>query len=112
MEHSRIYYSIGEVADLLDINATTIRYWEKEFSIIKPHKNKKGNRQFSPADVENLRLIRHLLREKGMTREGARRLLNDQREETLRKFEATRALQAIREELLAIRKQIGREPRL
>ena len=59
----KLYYSISEVAGMLGVNASLIRYWEKEFDCIKPVKNKKGNRQFTPADVENLRKIYHLTKE-------------------------------------------------
>jgi len=71
----KLYYSIGEVADMLEVNASNIRYWEKEFSIIKPHKNRRGNRIFTTLDIENLRFIHHLVKEKGHTIDGARKLL-------------------------------------
>ncbi len=68
----KLYYSISEVAGMLGVNASLIRYWEKEFDCIKPVKNKKGNRQFTPADVENLRKIYHLTKECGFTIAGAK----------------------------------------
>lgn len=64
----KVYYSIGEVADMFGVNTSLIRFWEKEFDVIKPHKNKKGNRQFTKADIDNFHLIYHLVKEKGMTR--------------------------------------------
>ena len=68
----KLYYSIGEVAKAFNVNASLIRYWEQEFPIIKPKKNKKGNRYFTPKDLENLQIIYHLVKEKGYTLDGAR----------------------------------------
>ena len=67
-----LYYSIREVAKAIDVNTSLIRYWEQEFPIIKPKKNKKGNRYFTPSDIENLKIIYHLVKEKGYTLDGAR----------------------------------------
>ena len=66
----KLYYSIGEVAKAFDVNASLIRYWEQEFPIIKPKKNKKGNRYFTPEDIKNLKMIYHLVKEKGFTIDG------------------------------------------
>lgn len=68
----KLYYSIGEVARAFDVNTSLIRYWEQEFPIIKPKKNKKGNRYFTPEDISNLKMIYHLVKEKGYTLDGAR----------------------------------------
>ena len=68
----KLYYSIGEVAKAFNVNASLIRYWEHEFPIIKPKKNKKGNRYFTPEDLKNLQIIYHLVKEKGYTLDGAR----------------------------------------
>ena len=68
----KLYYSIGEVATAFNVNASLIRYWEQEFPIIKPKKNKKGNRYFTPEDIKNLKIIYHLVKEKGYTLDGAR----------------------------------------
>ncbi len=68
----KLYYSIGEVAKAFDVNTSLIRYWEQEFPIIKPKKNKKGNRYFTPEDIRNLQIIYHLVKEKGYTLDGAR----------------------------------------
>ena len=68
----KLYYSIGEVAKAFDVNTSLIRYWEQEFPIIKPKKNKKGNRYFTPSDLQNLQIIYHLVKEKGYTLDGAR----------------------------------------
>ena len=68
----KLYYSIGEVAKAFNVNTSLIRYWEQEFPIIKPKKNKKGNRYFTPEDVKNLQIIYHLVKEKGYTLDGAK----------------------------------------
>ncbi|WP_124640815.1 MULTISPECIES: MerR family transcriptional regulator [Amniculibacterium] len=68
----KLYYSIGEVAKAFDVNASLIRYWEQEFPILKPKKNRKGNRYFTPEDIKNLKIIYHLVKEKGYTLDGAR----------------------------------------
>ena len=71
----KLFYSMGEVAEMFDVNASLIRFWETKFDILRPQKNKKGNRLFSPADVENLKLIYHLVKERGMNLDGAARCL-------------------------------------
>ena len=73
----KLYYSIGEVAKAFDVNTSLIRFWEKEFPILKPKKNKKGNRFFSQEDIKNLKLIYHLVKERGYTLEGARITLDE-----------------------------------
>ena len=72
---TKIYFSIGEVAKMLDVNTSLVRFWEKEFEILKPKKNKKGNRQFTKKDVKNCHLIYHLVKEKGYTLNGAKDVL-------------------------------------
>jgi DNA-binding transcriptional MerR regulator len=66
-EISKMYYTMGEVAAMFDVNQSLIRFYEKEFDILKPKKNKKGNRNFTPEDIENLKIIFHLIRDKGYT---------------------------------------------
>jgi len=68
----KLYYSIGEVAKAFDVNTSLIRYWEQEFPIIKPKKNKKGNRYFTPQDIDHFKIIYYLVKEKGYTLDGAR----------------------------------------
>ena len=68
----KLFYSIGEVADMFKVNTSLIRFWEKEFDIIKPKKNKKGNRLFTKEDIENFHIIYHLVKERGMTLKGAK----------------------------------------
>ena len=71
----KLFYSMGEVAEMFDVNTSLIRHWESQFSILRPNRNKKGNRLFSPEDVENLKMIYHLVKERGMTLEGAKKAL-------------------------------------
>ena len=80
-ETEKLYYSITEVAEMFDVNSSLIRYWEKEFTIIKPHKNKKGNRMFTAADIEAFRKIYHLVKERGYTLQGAREKIKQNRED-------------------------------
>ncbi len=68
----RVYYSIGEVACMFKVSTSLIRFWEKEFDVLKPHKNKKGNRLFTTRDVKNLHIIYNLVKVKGYTLQGAR----------------------------------------
>jgi len=103
----KVYYSIGEVAGMFGVNPSLIRFWEKEFDIIKPHKNKKGNRQFTQADIDNLHLIYHLVKEKGMTLKGAQMKLRENKTETELHFEVVRRLKAIKEELIGIKNQLS-----
>ena len=71
----KLYYSMGEVAEMFDVNQSLIRHWESQFSVLRPKRNKKGNRLFTPQDVENLKRIYHLVKECGMTLEGAKRAM-------------------------------------
>jgi len=102
----KVYYSIGEVTDMFHVNTSLIRFWEKEFDIIKPHKNKKGNRQFTKADINNFHLIFHLVKEKGMTLKGAQQKLCEEKSETEANFEIVKRLQHVREELLQIKAEL------
>jgi len=103
----KLYYTIGEVAELFDVNTSLIRFWEKEFDIIKPHKNKKGNRLFTPADVENFHLIFHLVKEKGLTLKGAQKKLQENHDDTVNNFEVVSKLKDIRSMLLEIKESLG-----
>jgi len=102
----KLYYSIGEVASLFDVNASLIRYWEKEFDILKPQKNKKGNRLFTPQDLDNLRIIYHLVKERGFTLQGAKDKLRENKQDVLNKVEAIDSLNRLRSFLLELKEQI------
>jgi DNA-binding transcriptional MerR regulator len=107
-ELTKLYYSIGEVAEMFDVNTSLIRFWEKEFKTIQPKKNRKGNRMFTPKDIENLRVIYHLLKERGFTIEGAKKKLKDNKEETFKTTELVSKLQYVRSELEKIKKQLDK----
>ena len=106
---NKIYYSIGEVAEMFDVNPSLIRFWEKKFDIIKPHKNKKGNRMFTPKDVDNFRLIYHLVKERGMTLAGAQKRLKENKEGAARNMEIVERLLNIRSMLVEIREELKKE---
>jgi DNA-binding transcriptional MerR regulator len=102
----KLYYSIGEVSSLFDVNASLIRYWEKEFDILKPQKNKKGNRLFTPQDLDNLRIIYHLVKERGFTLQGAKDKLRENKQDVMNKVEAIDSLNRLRSFLLELKEQI------
>jgi DNA-binding transcriptional MerR regulator len=102
----KLYYSIGEAAEMLNVPISTVRFWENEFDILRPMKNKKGNRMFTPADIKNLKIINHLLKEEGMTIQGARKKLSGKWEETDYKYEINESLQKIKSLLLDMRDNI------
>ncbi|SRR5690554_915828 len=102
----KLYYSIGEVAQAFDVNTSLIRFWEKEFDVLKPKKNAKGNRKFTPQDIKNLELIFHLVKVRGFTLEGAKIQLKENRQKTLDQFEIIRKLEAVKSELLKIKEQL------
>jgi DNA-binding transcriptional MerR regulator len=99
----KLYYSIGEAAEMLEVPISTVRFWENEFDILKPMKNKKGNRMFTPSDIKNLRIIHHLVKEEGMTLSGAKKKLTGKWDETDYKYEVNESLQKIKTILLDIR---------
>ena len=86
----KLYYSIGEIAEMFEVNASLIRFWEKEFPILKPKKNRKGNRLFTTKDIDNLKLIYHLVKERGFTLEGARKKLKDNKDDAIKEAEVGR----------------------
>ncbi len=102
----KLYYSIGETAAMLNVPISTVRFWENEFNILKPMKNKKGNRMFTPTDIKNLKIIHHLLREEGLTLPGAKKRLSGKWEEADYKYEINEALQKIKSLLLDLRDNI------
>ena len=99
----KLYYSIGEVAKAFDVNASLIRFWEKEFTVIQPKKNAKGTRRFTPEDIRNLELIYHLVKERGFTLEGAKTHLKEGKKEILSNFDVIRKLESVKAHLLEIK---------
>ena len=104
---AKLLYSMGEVTEMFDVNASLIRYWESKFDCIKPHKNKKGNRMFTPSDIENFKLIYHLVKEKGMTLEGANSAMKRRNKSVKRDVSILKRLQNIRAMLVEVRESLG-----
>jgi DNA-binding transcriptional MerR regulator len=102
----KLFYSIGELAEILGVPVSTVRFWENEFDILKPRKNKKGNRLFMPEDLKNLRIIHNLVKVKGMTLAGTKKQLSSKWEETDYKFQVKESLLNIRELLKEIHDNI------
>ncbi len=102
----KLFYTIGEVAEMFGVNTSLIRYWEREFDIIKPQRNKKGNRLFRKEDVDNFHIIYHLVKERGMTLDGAKMKLRDNREDTINNFDVIKSLKNIREMLIDVKAQL------
>ena len=105
-ETVKLYYAIGEVARMFGVNASLIRFWEKEFDIIKPKKNKKGNRLFTQDDVDNFYIIYHLVKERGYTLEGAKKKLKDNKSGTENNVEVVKSLTKVKEFLLELKKDL------
>lgn len=105
-ETVKLYYTIGEVALMFNVNTSLIRFWEKEFEIIKPKKNKKGNRLFTQEDVDNFHIIFHLVKERGYTLDGAKKKLKDSRSETIQNIEMVKSLTKVRSFLLELKNQL------
>ena len=102
----KLYYSIAEVADMFGVNPSLLRFWEKEFPQISPRTSGRGVRQYRKEDVETIGLIYDLVKEKGMTLPGARQRLKDNKETTIRNYEIVSRLKEIKEELLAIKREL------
>lgn len=106
MAAKKLFYSMGEVSEMFDVNASLIRHWESKFDCLRPHKNKKGNRMFSPEDIEKLKQIYHLVKERGMTLDGANRAMRSSRKELSRETELLERLQRIRSALVEVREEL------
>lgn len=102
----KIYYSIGEVAKMFDVKTSLIRFWEKEFDVIKPKKNKKGNRLFTRQDVDNFHIIYNLVKERGFTLSGAKQKLKENKEGTVKDIEIIKSLKNIKESLLKLKEEL------
>lgn len=100
------YYGIGEVAKAFKVNTSLIRFWEKEFDILRPKKNAKGNRKFTPEDIKNLQFIYHLVKVRGFTLEGAKTHLKEQKQEALSTFEIINKLKGIKAQLTKIKNHL------
>ncbi|MBE6197741.1 MAG: MerR family transcriptional regulator [Rikenellaceae bacterium] len=108
----KLYYSMGEITEMFDVEPSVIRYWCKQFSCLKPKRNAKGNRMFTPQDVERLKRIHHLLKEKRMTIEGAQKAMSKRNivaEENDSDMALLEQLQTLRAMLVDMRESIGEE---
>lgn len=103
----KIYYSMGEVAELFGVNASLLRFWEEEFPILKIAKNSRGHRIYTTADVDNIRLIYYLVKEQGMTLDGAKKRIRQNRDGVNRDAEIVEHLRSIRNMLAALREELG-----
>jgi len=102
-EIQKQYYSIGEVAKMFDVSTSLVRFWEGQFTILKPKKSRKGNRLFTKKDIDNLHVIYHLVKERGYTLEGAKKKLKENKEEVLKQAEIVQSLKKIKEFLLSVK---------
>jgi len=105
-EIEKIYYSIGEVAEQFNVAPSLIRFWESEFDLIQPKKNRKGNRQFTKEDIENVRTIYHLVKQKGFTLQGAKEMLRNDTSAVKDKMEIYDSLKKIRQFLVEVRDKL------
>ncbi len=106
-EIEKQYHSIGEVALMFQVAPSLIRFWESEFDVLKPKKSKKGNRLFAKSDIETLRMVYHLVKERGYTIQGAREVLKNRSVQTKDKFEIIQSLEKIRGFLVSMKSQLG-----
>ncbi len=102
----KLFFKIGEVAKIFNVNISAIRFWDKEFDILKPKKNKKGNRLFTQRDMKNLKIIHYLLKERGFTVEGAKKKLKENKNDTINNVEIVSHLKDIRSFLVQLREQL------
>jgi DNA-binding transcriptional MerR regulator len=105
-EIEKLYYSIGEVAELFNVAPSLIRFWESEFDLIKPKKNRKGNRQFTKEDIDSVRTIFHLVKEKGFTLQGAKEMLRNDTEAVKDKMDMIDSLKRVRSFLIELREKL------
>ncbi|HMJ68671.1 MAG TPA: MerR family transcriptional regulator [Cyclobacteriaceae bacterium] len=105
-EIEKIYYSIGEVAEMFNVAPSLIRFWESEFEIIQPKKNRKGNRQFTREDIDNVRTIYHLVKEKGFTLQGAKEMLRNDSQAVKDKMELIGSLKKVRQFLTEVKEKL------
>ena len=105
-KREKTFYSMGEVAEMFDVNPSLIRFWEQKFDILRPKKNKKGNRMFTPEDLRNLKMIYHLVKENGMTLSGAQKRMKQNTRGLERDMELLERLQTIRSLLVEVREEL------
>jgi DNA-binding transcriptional MerR regulator len=102
----KLYYTIGEVSEIFKVAPSLIRFWQSEFEIINPRKNKKGNRQFTKDDIESIRMVYHLVKEKGYTLQGAKEIIKADKGKVKDKFEMIKSLEKVKSFLLELKKNL------
>jgi DNA-binding transcriptional MerR regulator len=102
----KLYYTIGEVAEMFKVAPSLIRFWQSEFEIINPKKNKKGNRQFTKGDIENIKIVYHLVKEKGYTLQGAKELIKTDKVKVKDNFEMISSLEKVKSFLIELKKNL------
>ena len=105
-ETPKLYYSIGEVSQMFNVNTSLIRFWEREFEILRPKKNAKGNRLFTPEDLDNLKIIFHLVKERGFTLDGAKKKMRENKNDVEHTVKLTESLKKIRMFLEELKEQL------
>jgi len=105
-KQEKILYSIQEVAKMFNVNASTLRYWEKEFDSIHPFRSEKGTRQYSKEDIEEIRLVHYMLKEKGLTIDGTKKRMNDNKESVIHTDDIVQRLKFVRSELWNLKGEI------
>lgn len=105
-EISKMYYTMGEVSNMFDVNQSLIRFYEKEFDVLQPKKNKKGNRYFTNEDLENLKIIFHLIRDKGYTIQGAKDYLKNNMDDSKDNYRVINSLENLKKFLIEVRDQL------
>lgn len=105
-EIEKLYFSIGEVAEMFSVAPSLIRFWESEFDIIKPKKNRKGNRQFTKEDIDNVKTIYHLVKEKGFTLQGAKEMLRNDSQAVRDKMEMIESLRRVRNFMAELKEKL------
>jgi DNA-binding transcriptional MerR regulator len=103
----KLYFSIGEVADMFKVAPSLIRFWQTEFDIINPKKNRKGNRQFTKDDIENLKIVYHLVKEKGYTLQGAKEIIKTGKAKAMNNLEMIKSLEKVKNFLIELKKNIS-----
>ena len=101
-EKNKLYYTIGEVSEMLGVNQSLLRYWESEFKTIKPKRSPKGTRYYSQKDIEEIKLIHYLLKERKLKIEGAKQVLKNKRKHAARTQQVVERLKSLRDELAEI----------
>tara|TARA_A100001035_G_C27729412_1_gene476003 strand:- start:548 stop:883 length:336 start_codon:yes stop_codon:yes gene_type:complete len=105
-QKNKIFYSIGETAKMFNVTVSLLRFWEKEFSVLKPKKNKKGNRLFTKKDLENLKIIYHLVKERGFTLNGAKKKLKENKKDTIDNIKIVNKLKDIKHFLIKLKEEL------